>query len=103
VDDTVRALLLAAVTDDAIGKVLNIGSGKPASLLEIATHLVEIAGAGGIELVPFPDDARRIEIGDYVADITNAQRTLGWQPQVGLREGLDRSVRYYRAFREHYW
>ena len=103
VDDVVRAHLLAAAVPGTAGQAFNLGSGSPVSLLEIATTLIDIAGKGSIELVPFPDDARRIEIGDYVADTTKIERALDWRPQVGLREGLERCVRYYEAYREHYW
>jgi UDP-glucose 4-epimerase len=103
VDDVVKALLLAAVTPQATGQALNVGSGKPVSLLEIATELIDIAGKGEIEYVPFPEDAKRIEIGDYVADTTKIERVLDWEPAVSLREGLERSVRYFEAHREHYW
>jgi UDP-glucose 4-epimerase len=103
VDDVVEATLLSAITSGAIGQALNIGSGKPVSLQTIAQELIDITGHGNIEYVPFPDDARRIEIGDYVADTTKIERLLDWRPRVGLREGLDRSVRYFRAYRERYW
>ncbi len=103
VDDVVRALLLAAANRDVVGTAVNIGSGKPVSLREIAEVLVAIAGKGNIEYVPFPDDARRIEIGDYVADTTKITKELDWRPQVDLKDGLERSVRYFQAHREHYW
>jgi UDP-glucose 4-epimerase len=103
IDDTVRAMLLAAITPGLAGEALNIGSGTPVSLKEIAEALIEISGHGRLEYVPFPDDAKRIEIGDYVADTTKIRERLGWQPQVSMREGLKRSVGYYRAYKEHYW
>lgn len=102
VDDTVRAILLAAITPAAIGQSINVGSGKPVSLKEIATLLIEIAGKGRIEYVPFPEDAKRIEIGDYVADISKITDLVGWEPRTELREGLERSVRYFRQYHEHY-
>jgi UDP-glucose 4-epimerase len=103
VEDVVRAHLLAAITPAAAGQAMNVGSGKPVSLFEIATELIAIAGKGSIEYVPFPDEARRIEIGDYVADTTKIERLLDWRANVSLHEGLERSLRYYEAFREHYW
>ncbi len=103
VDDVARALLLAAVTPAAAGRALNVGSGKPVSLREIAELLIDITGKGNVEYVPFPDDARRIEIGDYVADTTKIGDTLGWQPTVVLRDGLERSVRYFQDHGSHYW
>jgi UDP-glucose 4-epimerase len=102
VDDTVRAMLLAAVTPGTAGEAINIGSGCPVSLKQIAETLVDIAGSGRIEYVPFPDDAKRIEIGDYVADTTKIRELLDWQPQVSMQDGLQRSVDYYRAYKEHY-
>lgn len=103
VDDTVRALLLAPVIASTAGQAFNVGSGKPVSLKEIAELLMSITGKGNIEYVPFPEDARRIEIGDYVADVTKITEALDWRPAVPLREGLERSVRYFETYREHYW
>jgi UDP-glucose 4-epimerase len=103
VDDTVRALLLAPITAGTAGQVFNIGSGRPVSLREIAETLISITRRGNIEYVPFPEDAKRIEIGDYVADVHKITEVMDWRPRVSLREGLERSIRYYEAFREQYW
>ena len=103
IDDTARAMLLAAVVPGTAGQAFNIGCGQPVSLKEIAETLISITGSGNIEQVPFPEEAKRIEIGDYVADVSKITSVLGWKPEVGLREGLERSVRYYEAHREHYW
>jgi UDP-glucose 4-epimerase len=103
VDDVVRAFLLAGVMPNLCGQSLNVGSGRPVSLLEIAETLIEVAGAGSIEMVPFPEEAKRIEIGDYVADTTKIESTLDWRPCTDLRAGLERSVAYYRSYRERYW
>jgi UDP-glucose 4-epimerase len=102
VDDAVRAFLYAALAPDAPGHALNVGSGRPSSLREIADVLVPL-GAGGVEIVPFPEDARRIEIGDYVADTTLTRRVLDWAPSVELSDGLERSVAYFREHKERYW
>jgi nucleoside-diphosphate-sugar epimerase len=103
IDDAVSALLLAAVTPGIAGEALNVGSGQPSSLKQIAEELVSLSGAGSIEYVPFPDDAKRIEIGDYVADTTKIARLLNWHPHIDIHEGLRRSVGYYRSYKEHYW
>jgi UDP-glucose 4-epimerase len=102
VDDAVRAFLYAALSPDAPGHALNVGSGRGASLREVADALVPL-GAAGVEIVPFPEDAKRIEIGDYVADTTLTQRVLGWQAEVPLTDGLQRSVAYFREHKERYW
>jgi UDP-glucose 4-epimerase len=88
--------------------IFNLGNSPPVSLLEFVRALLEVCqefgrGKGGYRLVPFPVDKKRIDIGDYYADYSKIQRTLGWQPQVGLREGLRRTVAFYVEYGDHYW
>jgi len=101
VADVVPALLLAGANEASTGEVFNIG-GEPASLLTIAEQLSRLTGVT-YRLAPFPADLQAIEIGDYVADWTKANKVLGWSPMVNLTEGLRRTVDYYRQHREHYW
>ncbi|MFZ5801199.1 MAG: NAD-dependent epimerase/dehydratase family protein, partial [Candidatus Omnitrophota bacterium] len=103
VDDVVRAFLLAAATEKTNGEVYNLGSGKPVSVAEATKLIVKIAGTGKVEFVPFPKDKAAIEIGDYYADYTKFRQALGWQPQVSLEEGLEKTIKFYRQFKKHYW
>lgn len=101
VDDVVAAFLLAGVRDDADGEVFNLG-GQPASLIELATLITTMAG-GTYRTVPYPESAKVIEIGDYVADWSKAKRTLAWEPMTSLADGMEKTIAYYRQHREHYW
>lgn len=103
VDDCVEALLLAASTDGAAGQVFNLGSDETISLRDLAALLVELGNGGRYEVVPFPPDRKVIDIGDYYGDYRLIQGRLGWRPQVGLREGLQRTFAFYRQNREYYW
>ncbi|PYQ13296.1 MAG: NAD-dependent epimerase [Acidobacteria bacterium] len=102
VDDVVDAFLRAGAMDAADGEVFNLGGEEPVSLLELVKTLVEIAGAGSYVLTPFPPERKRIDIGDFYADATKIRKTLGWAPRVKLREGLERTIDYYRRHRERY-
>lgn len=102
VDDAVHAFLLAAAREEANGQVFNLGSGEVVSLIELARMLVEIAG-GDFRLVPFPAERKAIDIGDYYSDFTKFRDALGWEPRVPLREGLRRSLDFYRAHGDSYW
>jgi len=102
VDDVVDAFLRAGAMDAADGQVFNLGGEEPVSLLTLARMLVDIAGAGAYTLTPFPPDRKRIDIGDFYADTTKIRKTLGWAPQVPLREGLERTIDYYRRHRDRY-
>jgi UDP-glucose 4-epimerase len=103
VDDAVEAFLLAGASAQADGEVFNVGGEPPVSLGELAETLVEVAEAGSWRLVPFPEERRTIDIGDYFADDSKIRSLLGWEPRVGLREGLERSLAYYREQGAEYW
>ena len=103
VDDAVEAFLLAGASAESDGEVFNVGGEPPMSLGELAELLVELAGAGSWRLVPFPAERRTIDIGDYFADDAKIRSRLGWEPRVGLREGLERSLAYYRDHGADYW
>jgi UDP-glucose 4-epimerase len=103
VDDVVEAFLLAAVSPEAEGKKYNLGASPAYSLLEFVEILLEEAGGGGgYRVVDFPDERKRIDIGNFYNDYGKIQRELGWEPRIDLREGLARSVAYYREHIQHY-
>jgi UDP-glucose 4-epimerase len=59
--------------------------------------------ASGAKSVPFPDDRKAIDIGDYYADFRKIDKLLSWSPQVNLEEGLKQTLEFYRANQAHYW
>jgi UDP-glucose 4-epimerase len=103
VDDVVDALLLAAATDDVNGGIFNLGSDEVICHRDLAALLVEINHGGEYRVMPFPPERKIIDIGDYYSDFTRIKTALGWTPRVNLREGLARTLEFYRANREHYW
>lgn len=102
VEDAVRAFLLAAASEDAVGKIYNVGGPRPVSLKEIAETLIEITGRGSCTLVPFPSERKNIDIGDFYTDYSKIKGELGWEPQVDLRQGLELTIAYYEQYKEHY-
>ncbi len=103
VDDAVDAFLLAATREEAVGKVYNLGDSEVVSLLDLARRLVELNGDGSYRVVPFPEDRKAIDIGDYYSDFSRIRDELGWEPRVGLEEGLTRSIEFYREHGAAYW
>jgi UDP-glucose 4-epimerase len=102
VDDVVDAFLRAGALDASDGQVFNLGGGPPLSLLELARQMIEVAGRGSCEVVPFPPERKRIDIGDFYGDSSKIRQTLGWQPRTPLREGLQTTLAYYSVHKEHY-
>ncbi|MCG8352704.1 MAG: NAD-dependent epimerase/dehydratase family protein [Chloroflexales bacterium] len=103
VDDVAEALLLTGADTSADGQIFNLGSDETTNLRDLAALLVEINGDGYYEIVPFPSDRKAIDIGDYYADYRLIQGRLGWRPQVTLREGLARTLEFYRESKVYYW
>jgi dTDP-glucose 4,6-dehydratase len=90
VADTVRGIL--AVLDHGDGMPVNVGAPGEISISEFARLIVELAGSDSeiVHQEAMEDDPQRRE-----PDITRA-RALGWEPQVPLREGLERTVAWFR-------
>jgi dTDP-glucose 4,6-dehydratase len=85
VDDLVRGLILLAESGEH--KPVNIGNPTEMTLLELARAVVKVTGSSSeivFEALPVDDPQVR------KPDITRARELLGWEPQVGLEEGLGR-------------
>ncbi len=102
VDDVVRAFMMAADNDKANGEVFNLG-GEGVSLKKFVEMTIGVLGRGKYEEFPFPPDRKAIEIGDYVADWSKIKKILGWKPRVSLKEGITKTISYYRKYRRKYW
>jgi len=102
VDDCVDALLLVGASDHANGKVYNLGSKEVIDLGSLADMLVGLGYGGKYELVPFPAERKAIDIGDYYSDFSLISQELGWEPKIGLQEGLKRTIEYYKTHIPHY-
>ena len=63
---------------------------------------MRIAGTGSMQLVDYPPDRKRIEIGSIEVSDQRLRMATGWRPNVDLKEGLTRMVAYYRAHGQHY-
>ena len=103
VDDCVEALVAAAISPAAVGEILNVGHDRPSTFLEVAEILREIVPDTRIEFTEFSPERKAQEPGDFVSDITKIRRLLGWEPKTNLREGLARTVDFYRERRAEYF
>ena len=103
VEDVVDAMLTCAASEDANGKVFNLGADDPINLKDTAQLLVDVADNGTYQIVPFPADRKAIDIGDYYADYRKIRAMLGWKPKIDLRDGLTRTLQYYKENGSYYW
>lgn len=96
IDDVVEANLLASrAPERAFGRVLNVGGGAdPASVNRILRIVAELTGwdSDPVRTPPRESDVRRTE-----ADISLAHELIGYEPYVGIEEGLRRTVEWFRT------
>ena len=97
VDDHCRAIELV-LENGRIGETYNVGSGREASIEELADRILELTGKPSDLRTIVPDrpghDRR------YLLDSTRLRRELGWEPRWEFEEGLADTVRWYAAHRE---
>jgi UDP-glucose 4-epimerase len=100
IDDVVDALL-AATAPEGIGRIFNVGHVVDNSLAEIAAAIIEITGsAGGLQLVAWPEEHQRIDIGSFHTDGAKIAGILGWKASTTLDDGLRATATFYRG---HPW
>ena len=87
--DVVEAVLRTLENKDAEGEVLNVGSGKPTSVYELAKTVLEITQSDSEIRFEKP---RTGDIKNSYANISKAEQLLGYKPQFSLREGLQALV-----------
>jgi dTDP-glucose 4,6-dehydratase len=97
VKDTVRGFLQAAKCDEAIGKVVNIGSGQDISIEELIQEVIGLTGAESEVKV----EDRRIrpetsEVMRLLSDTGLAQKLFGWTPKYSFEDGLKETIEWYR-------
>ena len=93
VANVVEANLLAAAAPEAAGKVINVACGGSVSVNRLAAVL---AGILGVSIEPVHADPRPGDIRHSLADISRARALLGYEPRVGLEEGLRRTCDWFR-------
>jgi UDP-glucose 4-epimerase len=95
VQETAVGIVAAAACDELVGEAVNIARGEGVSVARLGEQLLEILGGDGLE--PEHDEARPGDVMHHLADPTRAREVLGFEAQVGIREGLERYVEWLRA------
>ena len=101
VDDVVDAFLIAANSDQAYGQVFNLGASEVVSLKDLADLLVKNC-EGEYLIKSFPEERKKIDIGDYYSDYTLIQKKLGWSAKTSLDKGIKETLEFYKNNMDEY-
>jgi nucleoside-diphosphate-sugar epimerase len=93
IDNVVEANVLAA-EGTATGVAVNVACGGRITITELVEHINEILGT---DIDPIYDDPRPGDVRHSMADLELARDELGYEPEVGFQEGLERTVAYFEA------
>lgn len=93
VTDTVKGFMLLAGSDAALGRAVNIGSGREISIADAIDTIVRVVGKGN----RIVHDEQRVrpeasEVSRLLADITVARELVGYEPEVSFEQGIRRVV-----------
>lgn len=94
--DAYLALAEQADRDGVRGEAFNFSPERQLSVLELTQHL--LAALGRPDLEPIIQNQATAEIKDQYLDASKARRVLGWEARIPLREGLERTIAWYRTF-----
>jgi len=102
VDDVVDGFLKAGISDKVWGEVFNLG-GEPISLIDFVKKVIKIYGKGKFKVVEFPENRKKIEIGDYIANYAKFKRVVGWEQKIELDLGIKKTIKFYEKNKKYYW
>lgn len=102
IDDAVDALLQVGASKKGWGEAYNLG-GTPVSLIDFVRKVIRIVGKGEVTVRSFPRERKKIEVGDYIASYKKITKTYGWEPKVSLEEGIEKTIHYYKKYKQYYW
>jgi UDP-glucose 4-epimerase len=102
VEDVLDALLIAATEKNAVGNVYNLGAPAPLSLEDTAKIMCQKTEGGDYQMIPFPEDRKAIDVGDFICDYSVFHDQFGWEPKVCFEEGIAKSISYFKENLNYY-
>jgi nucleoside-diphosphate-sugar epimerase len=103
VEDVIDALLTAALNESSYGQPFNLGSAQRISLRELAELMIGLHGTGDLVIKDYPEDRRKIDIGDYYSSHDKFSSLTGWSPQIPLQQTLERTIAFFHLNRTQYF
>ena len=98
VDDVVDAIILSLTKKKALGKIFNVGSGKPVSVKFIINAISKIIKQGKPLFSKIK--LRKNENLKLYPSINKISRILGWKPKTNLNQGLVKTINYYKTIEQ---
>jgi UDP-glucose 4-epimerase len=102
-EDVAEGCLALMLSPGTEGQVYNLGTGIAMPFIEMARLVAEAVPGTEVRQVEWPQDRYFVETGDYLSDISRITAATGWRPRTTAKEGIARTVAYYREHQREYW
>ena len=102
-EDLAEAFLAVALAPGTAGQIYNVGSGSGTPFKEMAHIVAEAVPGTEVVQVEWPAERYFVETGDYISNLDKIFAATSWRPRTSLKEGIARTVAFYREYRQHYW
>lgn len=104
VQDVVDAMLLCSQKQEAIGQLFFLGSNQETRFIDMCNTILEVTGSSmNIHKNSWDQERKAIEIGDFVVNPAKIHRVLGWWPKTSLKEGLQKTLMFYKGREAEYF
>jgi len=97
VDDVTEAAILAAQKGESSGNYYLLGSGEQVTFLDMVKEIIAAVGKGSYIFKPFPKERGAIDIKRFFVTYAKIKKDLGWTPKITLKEGIRKTVDFYRG------
>ncbi len=97
VEDAIAIMLAVAEKEETAGEIYNLGGKDDMAIVDAARTIAGQADGSPVELVPWPDDYRSVETGNYCTDLSKLEACLGPLEMTDFADGVRNSLAYYRA------
>ena len=101
-EDVVDALILMAINKHLPVGPFNLGNSEKIRLSDLANKMIQIYGRGEVLIMEYPQERKKIDIGDYYSCHKKFTAATGWKPKISLDETLSRTINYYKKHAEKY-
>lgn len=95
ISDMIAGICKAMFTDATKGEIFNLGNPEEYSVKELADRIIDLTGSKSE--IKYSGTFRKDDPMRRCPDITKAKNVLGWEPKVGLEEGLQKTIEYYKS------
>jgi len=96
IEDVADAFAIAGVHKNTKNRIYNVGSGTGTQFKTMVEKIINEIGKGKIKNIPWPENYKKTETGDFYADISQINKDFGWKPKTNLEEGLKKTIEFYR-------